>query len=243
MTIKRILLCCSLTTALLAATASGETASSGTGQWFVGVTGSIADVTIENISANIGTGVVIGGERDGQIEDTEVDDYTAGFGFSVGHRIGYWQLATQYIYRYRTDWDVVAATPAIQTITNIFTNVETHTLLINAARRGSITQHWSWELGAGIGYVHHRMDSEYIEREVPGVRGEQVFKDQRRNGGFSYNIFAGVTREIGRDWTLNLRTSYIDMAELKAGSYPERPVRLSADQSAVELQFSIERDL
>jgi opacity protein-like surface antigen len=241
MTIKHFLLCCSLTTLLLTRTASADT--SGTEQWFVGITSSIAEVKIENISANIGTGEVIGGERDGQIEDTEVDDYTAGFGFSVGRRIGYWQVAAQYIYRYRTDWDVVAATPAIQTITNVFTNVETHTLLINAARRGPITQHWSWELGAGMGYVHHRMDSQYIEREVPGISGEQVFKDQRRNGGFSYNLFAGVSREFGRNWTLNLRTSYIDMAELKAGSFPDRPVRLSADQSAVELQFSIERDL
>ncbi len=243
MTIKHILLCCSLATTLLTGTASADTGASGTKQWFVGITSSIGEVKIENISANIGTGVVINGERDGQIEDTEIDDYTAGFGFSAGRRIGYWQVAAQYIYRYRTDWDVVAATPAIQTITNIFTNVETHTLLINAARRGSITQHWSWEFGAGMGYVHHRMDSEYIEREVPGVRGEQVFKDQRRNGGFSYNLFAGVSREFGRNWTLNIRTSYIDMAELKAGSFPERPVRLSADQKAVELQLSIERNL
>lgn len=243
MTIKRFLLCCSLTALLLTRTTSADTGSSGTEQWFVGITSSIGEVNIENISANIGTGEVIGGERDGQIEDTEIDDYTAGFGFSVGRRIGYWQLAAQYIYRYRTDWDVVAATPAIQTITNVFTNVETHTLLINAARRGPITQHWSWELGAGMGYVHHRMDSQYIEREVPGVSGEQVFKDQRRNGGFSYNFFAGVSREFGRNWTLNIRTSYIDLAELKAGSFPDRPVRLSADQESVELQFSIERDL
>jgi opacity protein-like surface antigen len=243
MTIKHILLCSSLITTLLTGAASADTDTSSTKQWFVGITSSIAEVAIEDISANIGTGEVIGGERDGQLEDTEVDDYTAGFGFSVGRRIGYWQVAAQYIYRYRTDWDVVATTPAIETITNVFTNVETHTLLINAARHGSITQHWSWELGAGMGYVHHRMDSEYIEREVPGVSGEQVFKDQRRNGGFSYNVFAGVTREFGRDWTLNMRTSYIDMAELKAGSFPERPVRLRADQSAVELQFSIEKNL
>ncbi|XOV84844.1 MAG: hypothetical protein ACFHXK_06910 [bacterium] len=243
MTIKHILLCCSLVIMLITHPASADTAATGTEQWFVGVTGSIGEVDIDDISANIGTGVVIGGERDGQIEDTSLEDYTAGFGFSVGKRLGYWQLATQYIYRYRTDWDVVAATPAIQSITNIFTNVETHTLLINVARRGVITRHWSWELGGGLGYVHHRMDSEYIEREVPGVRGERVFKDQRRNGGFSYNLFAGLVRDLGRHWTLNLRTGYVDMAELKAGSFPERPVRLSADQRAVELQFTIERNL
>ncbi len=245
MTIKRAILFLALASAIstTAAYAAADPTPSD-GQWFVTISGSIGDVSMEKISTGgtIGTGVIINGERDGQLEEDEINDYSAGIGMSFGRRIGYWQIAAEYVYRYRTDWDVVVATPAIQSITNVFSNVETHTLLLNAARRGVLTRNWSWELGAGIGLVHHALDSQYIEREVPGVRGELIFEDTSRNSDFSYNVFAGITRDLGRSWTLNMRTRYIDMGDLEAGPFPQRPARLSARQNAVELQFSIERD-
>lgn len=245
MTIKRAILCFVLASAVSNASVyAAIDPPPSDGKWFVAISGSIGDVSMENISTGgtIGNGMIINGERDGQLEEDQINDYSGGIGLSFGRRIGFWQIAAEYVYRYRTDWDVVVATPAIQTITNVFSNVETHTLLLNAARRGVINRNWSWELGAGIGFVHHQLDSEYIEREVPGIRGQLLFEDSSRNSDFSYNVFAGITRDLGRSWTLNMRTRYIDMGDLKAGPFPQRPARLSAEQNAVELQFSIERD-
>jgi len=85
------------------------------GEWFVGLKASLGEDTIDSISAGgtIGTGMMIGNEIDGQIADDEVDDYTAGVGFSAGRRFGNWTVEGEYIYRYRTDWDIAASTPSI----------------------------------------------------------------------------------------------------------------------------------
>ena len=212
--------------------------------WFGAIKTSIGDTTIENISHNntIGTGALIGGQIDGRIEDTTIDDYTAGFGFAVGRRFGNWSFEAEYVYRYRTDWDLVAPTPAIQTITNVFSNVETNTLMFNLIRRGVINKNWSWELGGGVGFVSNDIEADYIEREVPGVTPEMVFKDDTRERNFSYNLLVGVTRTFADKWNFNLRYRYIDLGELEAGPFPNRAARIDGDQTSTELQFSIERD-
>ena len=212
-------------------------------EWFGAVKASIGEVTIDSISTNgIGTGATIGGIVDGTLEDDEVDDYTAGLGFAFGRRFGYWQIEGEYVWRYRTDWDIVAATPSIQTITNIFSNVETNSLLLNLTRRGPINEHWSWEMGAGIGWVTNDIESDYVEREVPGIRAELKVKDDDSTSDFSYNVFGGVTRELGGPWTLNLRMRYIDLGELETGPFPSRAARASADHTSIEMMFTLERD-
>ncbi len=217
-------------------------AQEGRDKWFGAIKASIGDVEIDGISqTGIGTGAPIGGWIDGQLEDTAFDDYTAGFGVSFGRRVGNWHLEAEFIYRYRTDWDLVAPTPSIQTITNVFSNVETNTLMLNLARRGVINQHWSWELGGGIGLVHNDIEGDYIEREVPGIAPERVFKDTRSDTEFSYNVFAGVTRALSGPWTLNIRYRYIDLGDLEIGPFPSRAARASGEHSSQELQFSLER--
>lgn len=229
--------------ALILALLSTSAAADTDAEWFGAVKTSIGEVTIDSIRARgIGTGTIIDGMVDGAIEDDEVDDYTAGVGFAVGRRFGYWHIAAEYVWRYRTDWDIVAPTPSIQAVTNVFANVETSSLLLNLARRGPINEHWSWELGAGIGWVTNDIDAEFIEREVPGVRPEFKVKDSSSTSDFSYNVFGGVTRELGGPWTLNLRARYIDLGELESGPFPSRAVRTSADHESIEVQFSLERD-
>lgn len=219
------------------------TANASDAEWYGAIKASISEDTIDSISQRgIGTGAPIGGEIDGALKDREVDDYTAGLGVSLGRRMGYWSLELEYIYRYRTDWDVVTTTPSINTITNVFSDVETNSLMLNLARRGSISQYWSWELGAGIGLVSKDLDSDYIERETP-TDPERRFSDNSSERDFSYSVFAGITRDLGNPWTFNLRARYIDLGELEAGPFPNRAAKVSADQSAVELQFSLERDL
>ena len=216
----------------------------GSDTWFAAAKASIGDASIDKITHNgtIGTGALIGGQIDGQLEDKTFDDYTAGLGFALGKRMGNWLVEAEYTYRYRTDWDVVARTHSIQTITNVFSNVETNTLMLNAARRGVINQHWSWELGVGIGLVSNDIDADYIEREVPGIRGEMVFNDDSGETDFSYSLFGGVTRDLGGPWTLNLRYRYIDLGELEAGPFPSRAGRVEGEHTSQELQLSLERD-
>jgi len=224
---------------------SANAHAAGDGEWFGAAKVSLGDVTIDGVGqgGTIGTGQLINGQIDGRLEDTQTDDYTAGIAFAVGRRMGNWQVEAEYTWRYRTDWDVVAATDSIQTITNVFSNVETGSLMLNLARRGVISEHWSWEIGAGAGLVYNSVEATYIERAVPGIRDEMRFKDDSTESSFSYNAFVGVTRALRGPWTLNVRYRYIDLGELKAGPFPQRTARLSADHTSNELQFSLERDL
>jgi hypothetical protein len=216
----------------------------GDSQWFAAISVSVGDVTIDNISHRntIGTGGMIGNGIDGQLEDESIDDQAAGLGIVVGRRMGNWNISAEGVWRYRTDWDLVVETPSIQTITNVFSDIETNTLMLNLARRGPISQFWSWEVGAGVGLVRNNLDSQYIERAIPGVAAEQKFKDTSSDIEFSYNVFAGVTRDLGGPWTLNVRYRYIDLGELQAGPFPDRAGQAFGDYRSQELMFTFERD-
>ena len=211
-------------------------------RWYGALKASISEDTIDSIKVQgIGTGMLISGQVDGALEDDEVEDYTAGIGFAVGRRMGFWNIEVEYVYGYRTDWDVVTSTPSIQTITNVFNNVETNTVMLNFARRGPISQDWSWEAGAGLGLTFESLDSDYIERETVNTQ-EQKFSASSDETEFTYAVFAGLTRDLGGPWTFSTRLRYIDMGKLNAGPFPNRPGRARANHSAIELQFSLERN-
>lgn len=213
-------------------------------EWFAALKASLSSATMDQVShhATIGTGTIIDNELDGQIRDTETHDYSTGVGFSVGKRIGNWTFEGEYFYRYRTDWDVVTTTPSIQTITNVFSDVETHTVLLNIVRRGAISQHWSWEVGAGIGLVANNIAASYIERATATVP-EIKFNNDVSETSFTYNALAGVSHDLGGRWTLNIRYRYIDLGELSTGLLPQRAARVSADLAAHEIQFGLEMEL
>ncbi len=234
----------SLFVVLLATIFPGFT-SAADSTYYVSIKTSIGEVTIDDNDHGdtIGTGQIIGGFVDGALEDDSIDDYTAGAGISIGRRVGYWLGELELMWRYRTDWDLAVATPSIQTITNVFSNVETTSLVFNVARRGVINQNWSWEAGAGAGLVDHDIETDYIERAVPGVSPQRTFKSSSSETDFTYSVFGGVTRALPRDWTLNVRLRYLDMGELSTGRLNGRPGRVTGEAQAVELQFALERDL
>ncbi len=231
---------CILTLSALGVTSLARAAGDET--WYGAIKASISEDTIAQMQqSGIGTGQLIEGQLDGALEDRSVDDYTAGLSVAIGRRSGYWNMELEYTYRYRTDWDMVASTPSIRTITNVFSDVETNTLMLNAARRGSLSQYWSWELGAGLGLTLKSIDSRYIERATD-TDPQQSFGDNDRSAEFSWSVFAGATRALGGAWTFNARLRYLDMGDLEAGPFPQRDARVSAQHSAMELQFSFERD-
>jgi opacity protein-like surface antigen len=156
--------------------------------------------------------------------------------------MGYWTLEGEFVWHYRTDWDIGAATYSIGTVTNVFSNVESRSLLVNLIRRGPISPYWSWEVGAGIGLVKHKVESEYLERPIPGIRPQQSFKASSSESGFGYNVLAGITRDLGGAWTLNMRYRFIDLGEMQAGPFPMRPAKVTTDATAQEIQFSLERE-
>ncbi|NKB99202.1 MAG: outer membrane beta-barrel protein [Pseudomonadales bacterium] len=209
---------------------------------FVALKTSIGAVSLDQMShhGTIGTGLPFGAEIDGRLDDTSIDDYTAGLGVSFGKRWNYWTVEGEILWRYRTDWDLSAPTHSIGTVTNVFSDVGTTSFIINVLRRGPISQHWSWELGAGVGMVRNKIEAEYIERATPTVP-EFVAKDDSSESDFSYNAFAGVIRSIGGSWSMNIRYRFIELGELEAGPFRNRAVRLSADHSSHEMQLSFER--
>ncbi len=213
--------------------------------WRAALKVSLGEVVIDKMShgGTIGTGTPIGPFIDGQLEDTRIDDYTAGIGASLSRPFGAWTLEGELVWRYRTDWDMVAPTPSLDTVVNMFGNVQTTSLLVNLTRTGRLTERWDWELGAGVGLVHNDIEADYVEREVPGVRAEFRVTDNPSKTDTSFNVLAGVRRQLNNGWQLNVRLRYVDLGDLEAGPFPDRAVRVSAEHTSTELQISFERGL
>lgn len=210
-------------------------------RWYGSLDVALASDEIDGFKVRgIGTGEAIGGQIDGDIRDDKIDDYTAAIGFSVGRRMDHWQTDLSYSYRYRTDWDLAASTPSIETITNVFSDIQAHSLLLNLARRGALNTHWSWEVGGGIGFASKSIESDYIERATADT-AQVRFAAQRDQTELIYNAFIGVERSFSHPWSLGIRLRYVDMGGLEAGPFPGRDARISADHQMIELRFLLRR--
>ncbi|MEM7000450.1 MAG: outer membrane beta-barrel protein [Pseudomonadota bacterium] len=228
-------LCCCLLATLAVPTAHADETN-----WYVAAKASLAQVTLDNTRAsNIGTGNMIGGEIDGAISDVDDTDYTAGLGFALGYRWSRWAAEAEYTYRYRTDWDVVAPTPSISTITNVFSNVETHSLVLNLLRHGRLSEKWRWHAGVGVGWVSNKVEAEYLERAT-ATSPEFSTQDDASSSDFTYSVLAGITRPINDRLDLGVRYRYLPLGDLEAGPFNTRPARLSGEHDAHEIQFSLE---
>ena len=212
--------------------------------WYTAIKASIGEVRIDDVTDNntIGTGMVINGLVDGALRDEELDDYTAGLGIAVGRRVGRWAIEGEWVYRYRTDFDNAALTPSIGTVTNVFANVQTHSLLLNVIRRGVLSERWSWELGAGLGAVYNDVDADFIERARQVGGADFKVSDSNRSTDVAFNVLAGVVHDLRGPWALNVRYRYITLGDLTAGPFPTRAAVIDGEHRAHELQFSFERD-
>ena len=193
----------------------------------------------------IGTGEVIGGQIDGQIQESDFDDTAAGFGANVAYNWGAWAVEGELIWRYRTNWDLTIPTPEIRTITNVFSNVETTTALVNVIREGSFGSNskWRWHAGAGVGVVYNDVEADYIERAVPGETPEFKVKDSNSETDVTWNVLAGVDRPFGNSWTFRIRYRYIDLGDLEVGPFPDRSGVVYGEHTSHELLFGLHRQL
>ena len=71
-----------------------------------------------------------------RLREGRLDDGVAGLGLHIERDIRNWQIGLSLAWRYRTDWDLTARTPSIQSITNVFSDVETRSVLLQTGR------HW-----------------------------------------------------------------------------------------------------
>ena len=214
-------------------------ASPAAAEWYVAPFISAGRANIENSDhhGTIGTGSAIDGEVDGALRETTMRDSVAGIGVSVGRGFGNWNADLELTWRYRTDWDLAAATPSIDSVTNVFTNVQTTTVMANVGREFALGDHWTLQGGAGLGFAYYDLNSDYIEREAPGVRERMQFADRSEYAEPCWNIFVDVSRPIGKRWSANVRYRFIDLGGLETGPYPGRDARLTADHTSHELLF------
>lgn len=213
--------------------------------WYLAVRVSIGLAQMENITHNgtIGTGMPFGTDFDGALAHEDIDDTTAGTGLGLGRRFGRWNIEVELMWRYRTDWDIAASTYSLQTITNVFTNVATSTLLLNATRHIPINANWAWEVGAGLGLVVNEQEGQYLERQVPGISPQLVIEDTTRSTDFSWNAIVGISRKLGNSWSIELRYRYIELGDLHVGPFDPRPGEVFTDHSSHEFLLSFKRRL
>ena len=188
----------------------------------------------------IGTGENIGGLIDGRLREGRLDDGVAGMGLRIEREGTKFHAGIALAWRYRTDWDLTAPTPSIQSITNIFSDVETRSVTLEAGRHWWRGQHrFAIDLGAGL--VRNRIESEFLEREVPGVRGQRRFEAKRTPRDLTWNITLSWHRSVGERWLIGTRYRYADLGNFATGEFPGRDARLSARHRSHDVVVSFGR--
>lgn len=232
----RLWCACALLTAASNATAADDLT------WYTGIETSVGRMLMEdNTHGNtIGTGQTIGGIVDGALVEKNIHDWSNGLGAVLGIEAGPWRGELEGIWRYRSDWDLSAITPSIGTVTNVFTNLGTTTVMANGMRRGSLGARWAWEAGAGIGVVRKRFDAEYIERAQSRALPDTVFERDKTVHDFAWQLFAGIAWQFGEHWSFNTRYRYVDLGDLDAGPFPPRPGRVKGDLAMHELTLGFQ---
>jgi opacity protein-like surface antigen len=210
--------------------------------WYTGIQTSVSRMLMtDNTHGNsIGTGQTIGDVVDGAFTESKVHDWSNGLGATLGLEYGSWRVEAEGIWRYRSDWDLSAATPSIGTVTNVFTNFGTTTVMFNGMRHGHLGGNWNWEAGAGLGVVRKSLDAEYIERAQSRAQPDTIFEDDKTVHDLAWQVFAGVGWQFGEHWSLHTRYRYMDLGDLEAGPFPNRPVRVKGELAAHELTIGFQ---
>ena len=191
--------------------------------------------------SGLGTGQFMEGVVDGRLREGRIDDGVAGLGLRIEREIKNWHLGLVFSWRYRTDWDLTAPTPSIQSVTNIFSDVETRNLHLQAGR------HWwrgknRWAIGAGAGLVRNRIESELLERAVPGVRPQLRFEAKRTPRDFSWNATLSWHRKLSQRWQIGARYQYSNLGDLATGEFAMRDAQATARHRSHDVVVSIGRN-
>jgi len=188
----------------------------------------------------VGTGQIIEGQIDGRLREGRIDDVVAGISAGIERPWGNYVLGVDVSFRYRTDWDLTAPTPSIQSITNIFSDVQATSAIVTIGR--------TWQRGAnritiggGAGPVFSRVESEYLEREVPGVRGQLRFQAEAHRVDFSWAGFAKWSYALGQRWEIGLGYRYADLGTLRTNDFDLRPGQFSTKHTSHDLVLSFGR--
>ena len=217
--------------------------------WMAGVQTTLAWDTYRQISiSEVGTGTVINGQLDGAVRDPRTEDYTGAVNFTLARYLKpTWRVETSYQYRYRSDWDVALTTPSLQTITNLFSNIRTHTLAASLIYEHTLPHNWRWQAGAGFGWSLHRWESEYLERAVPGIRSEFRSTTDDHSNSFAWHVVMGASRPFtgfaGREWHLQFRYRYVDFAKVELGDFRDRAATGQATYTSHEILLGVESAL
>ena len=227
--------------AIVVATYVSCASSAAHGQWQLYLEPFYGTAIIDQIeSSGIGTDEMLEGVIDGRLREGRLDDGVAGLGVRLERQFGRWQTGANFNWRYRTDWDLTARTPSIQSITNIFSNVESRSITLFAGRiwqRGASR----YAIDAGLGLVRNRIESEYLEREVPGIRGQRRFETKNTPRDLSWDVTLSWHRRLNENWLLGARYRFADLGDFKIGRLAERPARASARHRSHDLVLSIGR--
>ncbi len=188
----------------------------------------------------IGTGEIIIGLIDGRLREGRLDDGVAGVGLRFERDFAKWHLGLALAWRYRTDWDLTAPTPSIRTVTNVFSDVETRSVTVEVGR------HWwrgknRFAIDAGAGLVRNRIESEFLEREVPGVRGELRFEAKETPRDLAWNLTLSWHRQLNDRWQLGARYRYSNLGDLSTGDFELRDAELSARHRSHDVVLSFGR--
>jgi len=187
-------------------------------------------------------GTYLGDALDGALKDEQIYDYTPSLIAALGFQYGNWSFETDFSDRYRTDWDIRSATHNLRTVTNVFSNIESKSLLLNVARQSSTRAGWRWAAGIGAGASHTSIDTEYIERANPAIGLTEWSVDtSRSDSNFAWSASVGLSKSLGDRWSLNIDYRFIDFDEVRIGPVQGRPARLSGDFTSHELHISASR--
>ena len=214
--------------------------------WYIAGGTSIGRMVMKNADHDnsVGTGVLIQGVTDGDFLETTKRDYSNGLGGAIGFDSGPWRLEGELLWRYRSDWDLTAPTPADGKVTLFRTNYGTTTLFFNAVRRGALSTQWSWEAGAGVGLVRKAYDSEFAKRgDTRGLPSEILARDRSTDLEFGWQLLAGIRWQFAERWSAHIRYRHADFGELQAGPYHQQNENVSADLEVHEATLGFERSL
>lgn len=190
--------------------------------------------------SGIGTGELISGRIDGSLREGRLDDGVAGLALRLERDIGDWNTGLNLTWRYRTDWDLTAITNSIQSITNIFSDVQTSNATLFVGRHWQRGKH-RFAIDAGVGLVRNRIESEYLERAVPGVRGQLRFEAQTTHTDFAWDATLSWHRALNPRWRLGARYRFSSLGDFATGDFPGRPAQLSARHRSHDVLLSLGR--